>query len=230
MLVAGLHGTPGTNGRDGRDGEAGSAGPQGPPGVQGKTGPPGPPGPGGVTYVRWGRTTCPSVDGTDTVYDGVTAGSYYDHYGGGANYICAVKNAKYHPQTTTRNAGEAYLYGAEYELSSGQALPRSSFHGHNIPCAVCEVNTRSKHIMVPGTYQCPPGWSVEYSGWLMTGHYGHKGRNEFVCLDKDPETVPGEANNDNGALMYHVQGACSFGIPCPPYDQRKEILCAVCTK
>ena len=90
--------------------------------MQGKTGPPGPPGPGGVTYVRWGRTTCPSVDGTDTVYDGVTAGSYHNHHGGGANYICAVKNAKYHLQTTTRNADLAYLYGAEYELADGQAL------------------------------------------------------------------------------------------------------------
>ena len=64
----------------------------------------------------------------------------------------------------------------------------------------------------------------------MAGHYGHKERNEFVCLDKDPETVPGEAPDNNGALMYHVQGACSFGIPCPPYDQRKEMSCAVCTK
>ena len=69
--------------------------------------------------------------------------------------------------------------------------------GDDIPCAVCEVSTRSKHIMVPGTYECPSGWLVEYSGWLMTGHYGHKGRHEFVCLDKDPETVPGEANNDS---------------------------------
>ena len=84
--------------------------------------------------------------------------------------------------------------------------------------------------MVPGTYECPPGWSPEYSGWLMTEHYGHKGRQEFVCLDKDPETVPGEANNDDGALMYHVQGACNRGIPCPPYNGLKEMSCAVCTK
>ena len=95
---------------------------------------------------------------------------------------------------------------------------------------VCEVSTRSKHIMVPGTYECPSGWLVEYSGWLMAGHHGHKGRHEFVCLDKDPETVPGEAGDNDGALMYHVQGNCGHGIPCPPYDIRKEMSCVVCTK
>ena len=170
------------------------------------------------------------MSGTDKVYDGITAGSLFNSHGGGANYICAVKDAKYHPQATTRNAGGAYLYGTEYEIFNGQALPSSRYHNHNIPCAVCEVSTRSKHIMVPGTYQCPSGWQVEYSGWLMSGHYGHKGRQEFVCLDKDPEVVPGEARDTNGALMYHVQGHCSYGIPCPLYDQQKEMSCAVCTK
>ena len=46
----------------------------GKPGPIGVPGPPGPQGPagadgGGVTYVRWGRTTCPEVEGTEMIYD-----------------------------------------------------------------------------------------------------------------------------------------------------------------
>ena len=161
----GVPGTPGTNGRDGRDGEPGSEGPQGPPGQSGPTGAPGLNG-GGLTYVCWGRTTCPTVQGTELVYNGLTAGSWYDHTGGGANYICAVKDAKYHPGATTANRGYSHLYGAEYQIAGDQAL--GGLGDQNIPCAVCEVSTRSKHLMVPGTYQCPTGWTQEYSGWLTS--------------------------------------------------------------
>ena len=164
----------------------------------------------------------------ELVYDGLTAGSWYQHTGGGANYICAVKNAKYHLGATTVNRGYSQLYGAEYEAWGGQAL--EGIISQNIPCAVCEVSTRSKHLMVPGTYQCPTGWTQEYSGWLMSANKGHKGRTMFVCLDKDPEAIPGHQHHTNGALMYPVEAECTVGLPCGPYDNRKELSCVVCTK
>ena len=52
----------------------------------------------------------------------------------------------------------------------------------------------------------------------------------FVCLDKDPEAIPGHQHNTNGALMYHVEAECTVGLPCVPYDNRKELSCVVCTK
>jgi hypothetical protein len=52
----------------------------------------------------------------------------------------------------------------------------------------------------------------------------------FVCLDKYPDTVDGEARGTDGALMYHVEVECNYGIPCEPYDNRKEMSCVVCTK
>ena len=149
---------------------------------------------------------------TELVYDGLTAGSWYQHTGGGANYICAVKNAKYHLGATTVNRGYSQLYGAEYEARGGQAL--EGIKSQNIPCAVCEVSTRSKHLMVPGTYQCPTGWTQEYSGWLMSADKDHNGRTMFVCLDKDPEVIPGHQHDTNGALMYPVEAECTVGLPC----------------
>ena len=60
----------------------------------------------------------------------------------------------------------ALLNSAECQVASGQAL--YDFHDQNSSCAVCEVTSRSKQIMIPGRYTCPDTWTVEYSGWLMT--------------------------------------------------------------
>ena len=52
-----------------------------------------------------------------------------------------------------------------------------------------------------------------------------------MCLDKTPETVIGRAANNNGAQLYNVEADCSVGqLPCPNYDDRKEMACVVCTK
>ena len=201
-------------------------------GPMGKQGPPGPSGGGGggVTYTRWGRTTCPEQSGTSLVYEGLAAGGGYNQVGGGANFLCLVKNPKYNPGTTTSNFGYGILYGTEYEVDRGQALNNGLRHNQNAPCAVCHVSTRSSQIMVPGTYECPSGWTSEYSGWLMVEYHGHKGRSMFVCVDKDAETVPGQRADTNGNLLHHTEVDCGTGLPCPPYDERKELSCVVCTK
>ena len=211
-----------TTAAPGADGLVGTAGP---PGEQG------PPGPtsGGTTYIRWGRTVCPNVTGTELVYEGLTAGSHIEHRGGGANYICIANgdDIEYQPEATTSNVGDAILYGTEYQFNGGQ--PLADLLQHNAPCAVCEVSSRSKQIMIPGRYTCPDTWTVEYSGWLVSEDRTHY-RTMHICLDKTPETVQGAAANTNGALMFHVEAHCSSGLPCPNYDQTKELSCVVCTK
>ena len=58
-------------------GEKGDTGSDGSDGAPGLPGPPGPSGDssGGVTYVRWGRTNCSNVTGTEVVYCGRAAGT-----------------------------------------------------------------------------------------------------------------------------------------------------------
>ena len=172
---------------------------------------------------------CPNITGTELVYEGLAAGSFWNQQSGGANYICTAAGAdvEYHPEATTKNAGSALLHGTEYQLVSGQAL--TDLNDHNAPCAVCEVSSRSKQIMIPGRYTCPDTWTVEYSGWLVAELHV---RSMYICLDKTPETVPGAVAiaNTNGALMWHVAADCSSGLPCPNYDERKELSCVVCTK
>ena len=55
----------------------------------------------GVVYVRWGRTVCPDIEGTDRVYRGRAAGSYYSHTGGGSNYQCLPED----PETLNYASG-----------------------------------------------------------------------------------------------------------------------------
>ena len=220
----GRDGQPGTTGAPGRDGRDGEKGLKGDTGVVGPPGPPGPAG-GGTMYIRWGRTTCPSVSGTGLVYDGIAAGTHYSHKGGGSNRLCLPKVPKYSSYYPGVQ-GLGPLHGSEYQLQGGSPLP--NVHQHNVPCAVCYVSTRSVVYVVPAKDNCPSGWTLEYKGYLMTEDRTHH-RNTFECVDKDPESIPGSAADTNGALFFHVEATCN-GLPCPPYDAQKELTCAVCTK
>ena len=195
------------------------AGPSGPPG------PPGPPGPvtqsGGLVYTRWGRTVCPG--GATRVYSGRAVGTYASHRGGASNYICMGDI----PQYFSDGGHSLYsqLYGTEYEFRNG---PRSNFANHNVPCVVCEVDTRSKYMMVPGRYSCPSSWTQEYYGYLMA-ELNERYRTEYICVDQSPEQVPGQIGHQGNAHMYPVKAKCG-GLACPPYNTQKDITCAVCTK
>ena len=239
----GLTGPPGPShgiqGEQGIQGERGERGPPGPPGgrgiqgyrgIQGERGESGPPGPqgaaaprsGGVVYTRWGSSSCPSVPGTRLVYAGRAAGSYYTHGGGGADYLCMPPDPQYNLRYQSGVRGHSYLYGTEYEY------PLEGAHNHNVPCAVCLAATRETVLMLPGKTTCPTSWTREYEGYLMAAHYQHS-RTTYTCVDRSQQSVPGSAGDIHGALFYHVEATCSYGLQCPPYNSQKELTCAVCT-
>ena len=62
--------------------------------------------------------------------------------------------------------------------------------------------------MVPGKATCPSSWTQEYNGYLMAERYNHH-RSTYECVDQNPETVPGGAGDENGALFYHVEATCT---------------------
>ena len=194
----------------------------------------GPPGPstGGVVYTRWGRTTCPSTSGTQLLYAGRTAGSDFRERGGAANYICLPEQPQYSTYTAGAQSWRAYLYGAEYETGltePGEIGPLRSFNDHNVPCAVCYTSTRETVLMIPARITCPSSWTREYYGYLMAERSAHY-RTMFECVDRNPQSISGSIANTDGVLFYHTEVKCSRGIPCPPYDAQKEVMCVVCTK
>ena len=110
------------------------------------------------------------------------------------------------------------------------APPGTNVNGHNAPCAVCYVPTRSTSVMIPAKFSCPSGWVAEYSGYLMSQHRIRRSRSTFVCVDHKPESVPGlDDYGDPRAIFYPVEPGCG-GLACPPYDPEKELICTVCTR
>ena len=160
---------------------------------------------------------------------GRMGGEGHSHQGGGVNYLCLPRYPKY-DKYNDGNQATGYVFGAEYEVSdySGSVF-KSNLYDHEAPCAVCFVKSRGSKLMIPAQNDCPPGWTEEYHGYLMTAYYDHANQKDYVCVDKDPEYVPGSNSDQNGAMLYHVEGHRG-SLPCLPYIQHRELTCAVCTK
>ena len=182
----------------------------------------------GTTYTRWGRTSCPG-NGSEAVYSGYAGGSHFTHKGAAASLVCLPKDqGKY---TDKKDSNVAFIYGTEYEDTSSRSdsLFGRSHRQNDVPCAVCNIKSRSSHIVIPGRTKCYPGWTREYSGYLMAGYYDHVAATDYHCIDKDPEDIPGGTSNLNGKVLYFVEAACG-SLRCPPYVNGREFPCVVCSK
>ncbi|KAL4225269.1 hypothetical protein ACF0H5_015957 [Mactra antiquata] len=179
----------------------------------------------GSTYIRWGRTICPG-NGTDKVYSGYTAGSPFNVGGGAASFVCLPDDPTWSTYKDGIQNYGGYISGSEYE---GSFLPFSqNMVDEDAPCVLCH-NSRSVTIMIPGRMNCYPGWSLEYTGYLMTGHYTQGAATDYACVDSNPEAVfHGEANM-NGKLLYMTEVNCG-SLPCQEYPNGRELACVVCSK
>ena len=160
---------------------------------------------------------------------GIMGGERYEHPGGGTNYLCLPHNPKYDKyKDGHQQAG--YVHGTEYQVNDYNGDPfKRNLHDHDAPCVVCFVKSRGSMLMMPARNDCPSGWTEEYHGYLMTNRYNRKHSSDFICIDGDPEYVPGSHANKDGALLYAVEGVCG-SLPCLPYVSGRELTCAVCTK
>ena len=231
-------GEKGSTGEKGEQGQVGNSGPQGPDGMkgmQGYSGPAGPQGPqgvrglpgGGTTYIRWGRTTCPTGQGTELVYSGRAGASQRHHKGGAANYLCMPDDPDHLSFQSGVQTDRNYVTGVEYWYA---AIPSvSSVNNHNAPCALCYVANRSVSVMIPAKTVCPANWTLEYIGYLMSEHHNHH-RTMYECVDKDPESVPGLNSGSEPRAYFEVVEPYCNGLSCSPYDDEKELTCAVCTR
>ena len=183
---------------------------------------------GGAVYVRWGHDQCPST--AQLVYSGRAGGSRHDHSGGGSNPQCLPLDPNFLTPISGRQDLRAILQGAEYETVTDS---KSHVHGRqstDVPCAVCHVSNRTAVYMVPAKYTCPTGWTREYYGYLMAEYTGgDRHRSQYTCIDNTLKPVPGSSANNDGLSLYFVEGRCG-SLPCPPYDNTRELSCAVCTR
>eukprot|EP00049_Salpingoeca_infusionum_P023736 m.13631 g.13631 ORF g.13631 m.13631 type:complete len:4451 (+) comp5977_c0_seq1:73-13425(+) len=190
--------------------------------------PPPPPPPdttSGPTFVRWGRSDCPSS--SRLVYTGFAGGEYYNHGGSGSNLQCMP----FDPDTNqgmfdTQDRPGSLIYHAEYQTSSYGILSMRVLHDQEVPCAVCKrIIQTSTTLMVPGTNKCPSGFSADYQGYLFAPHHTHH-RGEYVCIDKDATSI-GSVSSEDGHLLYPVE-AGSGAASIPGYTTNLELTCVVC--
>ncbi|XP_052083712.1 short-chain collagen C4-like [Mytilus californianus] len=117
------------------------------------------------------------------------------------------------------------VFGMEYETNDFG----SNLQDKDVPCAVCRVSHASTVLMIPGKSHCYSGWKTEYSGNLMSGHHGHAGASQYVCVDSSPDVLEAGSRDDNGYLLYGVKAYCG-SLKCPPYVQDTLFKCVVCSK
>ena len=177
-----------------------------------------------TTYTRWGNSSCPDVNGTTLVYSGLVGGTVYWSRGGASNSLCLPTDPELDVLPTQSGSQSLpRMFGSEYE---------SAFLGtqnENIPCAVCSVSGRSEVITIPAKVNCSTTWTREYYGYLMaerTNAY----RTTYTCVDVGMESVPGSSGHADGFDLWLVEPRCGGSLPCPPYEEEKELACVVCSK
>jgi len=176
-------------------------------------------------YVRWGHDQCPST--AQLVYSGRAGGSDRKH-GGGVGPQCLPPDPSYFAPISG-SQDRSYMYGAEYWTPTDSG---SHLHGrinHDVPCAVCHVTKRSTVYMIPARTSCPSGWVSEYYGYLMSEYYKYNA-SQYSCVDYSFKTIPNTAADYTESMeFFFVEGVCG-SLPCPPYENGRELSCVVCTK
>ncbi|XP_052680699.1 uncharacterized protein LOC128161462 [Crassostrea angulata] len=175
---------------------------------------------GGI-FVRWGRKDCPG-NNTELIYSGFTGGSWWDHTGAAAEFVCLPRD----PDLTTKfSSSVAFMYGSEYDSSADFGHDT----GNDLPCSVCRSTVESSVLMIPGKSSCYDAWSMQYHGDLMAGDYVHKAASQYICLDNHPEKLVAGQDDHDGKLFYPVKAVCG-SLACPPYHNGRYLTCVVCTK
>ncbi|XP_062572588.1 short-chain collagen C4-like [Saccostrea cucullata] len=182
----------------------------------------------GSIYTRWGKHSCPKLNGTELVYEGTAGGSHFLEKGNGANTLCLPHDPELLPDhfplssNPLTTLGFGHIYGGEYEFSL-----RNMVKNDDVPCAVCHAKMATSSMMIPAKQSCPTGWSKQYSGLLTSNYYSYSTL-EYLCVDEDPDFIERSRQNENGRLFYPVKTVCG-SLPCPPYKNDSLVSCVVCT-
>ena len=143
------------------------------------------------------------------------------------NYLCLPETPDHLEGVSNGYQSNSYIHGVEYE-GAGSPVLDQPHENNDVPCVVCEVNGRSRILMIPAKLTCPEGWVKEYEGLLMSQEYTQKG-SEFICVSDGMEHSPGGESGQNGGTLYVVEAACG-ALKCCPYVGEYEVACVVCTK
>ena len=192
-------------------------------------------------YMRWGVPSCPADRGASLAYSGRAATSFHNNAGSGANLVCIRDEFSFtgvwQPIDMSRSSVFGSIVGIEYIATAGD--PLVVLNDDNVPCAVCTVEA-SAVFMQPGRTTCPDGWTVQYTGYIMSELLDQSGtresenyRSQFVCVDENSMEIADLQIGNIEARLTHVHVACDETdiLPCDEgfYDEG-HLSCTVCSK
>ena len=125
-----------------------------------------------------------------TGVSGVIGKSFYSK-GGGVNYMCLPNDPDFPDNKQLGFQTQAFMYGVEFKSPATSDFFKD-VHNEDAPCAVCDVEGRTRSLMIPAKRSCPTGWTQEYEGFLASQKGAQKG-SEFICVANDPHP----SNNSN---------------------------------
>lgn len=73
-------------------------------------------------------------------------------------------------------------YSHKELTKSFHLLTLNHLRNNTVPYAVRSTWDAAVVMMLQARTKCYPGWTTEYSGYLMDKHNLHKDRNEYVCV------------------------------------------------
>ena len=161
---------------------------------------------------------------------GYIGGSHHSYYGGGSNSICLSDDPTWRIHKDGFQHLRGSVFGTEIDVDAEFSVPviGYGYDSQDPPCAVCSTG-RSQVLMIPGRANCYPGWTEEYSGYIVTSLGGNRESTDYLCLDAKPEAMTHGQTNDNEHVLYYTEAHCG-SLPCPPYHDGWELACVVCTK
>lgn len=172
----------------------------------------------GTTYTRWGKTSCPD-NGSEKIYSGFAVANNGPIFEAGGRLWCLSNDPEW--KMYSNSTSTIGIMGIEYYADE---LFSADLKYYDVPCTVCHVSIRSSTIMIPGRRSCYTDWIMEYSGYLMSSF-----SSDFICIDEDPDIVPGTNDTTYRHHLYFTEFYC-WRQNCTPYVDDRQLTCVVCTK
>lgn len=180
---------------------------------------------GGATYTHWGRETCDTV-GAQVLYKGVMAST--DRIkGGSASVICFSNDPQEDEDTKLVKRHHRYYS----KMSPVYVNGRNISNDKPIACGQCFVDERTAPTTFPGRSTCPPEWTMEYQGYMMTKDIRSR-KGDYICVDTDSAESDSDVfvltKTDKQDFISDVKLSCGT-LPCEKYETDKLLPCVVCS-
>lgn len=100
-----------------------------------------------------------------------------------------------------------------------------------VSCAQCFVDERTSPNTFAGRTTCPPEWTLEYRGYIMSKDIRSR-KGDLICVDVDSSPSDLDvlvlAKTDKQDFISDVKLSCGT-LPCNKYEKDKLLPCVVCT-